>query len=57
MLRFPVPLRQGDKIGVTAPSAGAVGPGMERLEFCADWLSDARYDVVVGECMTGTGIT
>lgn len=30
---------------------------MERIELCADWLSDTGYDVVVGECMTRTGIT
>lgn len=57
MLRFPAPLKRGDKIGVTAPSAGAEGPGLERIRFCVDWLRTAGYDVVVGDCMDGTGIT
>lgn len=57
MLHFPAPLKQGDKIGVTAPSAGAEGPGAERVRFCVDWLRKAGYDVVVGDCMDGTGIT
>ena len=57
MLRFPAPLTPGDKIGVTAPSAGAEGPGLERISFCVDWLRTAGYDVVVGDCMDGTGIT
>jgi muramoyltetrapeptide carboxypeptidase LdcA involved in peptidoglycan recycling len=57
MLRFPDILRQGDRIGVTAPSAGVEGPGAERIEFCVAWLREAGYDVVVGDCMDGTGIT
>ncbi len=57
MLRFPAPLRQGNKIGVTAPSAGAEGAGAERIHFCVDWLRTAGYDVVVGDCMDGAGIT
>jgi muramoyltetrapeptide carboxypeptidase len=57
MLRFPDLLRQGDTIGVTAPSAGAQGPGAERIEFCVGWLREAGYDVVVGDCMNGNGIT
>src|SRR5215472_2756679 len=57
MLRFPCLLRRRDRIGVTAPSAGVEGPGAERIEFCVAWLRDAGYDVVVGECMDGTGIT
>jgi muramoyltetrapeptide carboxypeptidase len=57
MLRFPDPLRAGDRIGVTAPSAGVEGPGAERIEFCVAWLRAAGYDVVVGDCMDGAGIT
>lgn len=57
MLSFPAPLKQGDKIGVTAPSAGAEGPGAKRIDFCIAWLRDAGYDVVVGDCMDGAGIT
>ncbi|WP_340539260.1 S66 family peptidase [Nocardioides sp. GXZ039] len=57
MIRYPAPLRPGDTIAVTSPSAGAAGPGAERVAFCVDWLRDAGYDVVVGECMDGSGIT
>ncbi|NYE35052.1 muramoyltetrapeptide carboxypeptidase LdcA involved in peptidoglycan recycling [Nocardioides cavernae] len=56
-LRFPRPLRPGDTIGVTSPSAGVVGAGAERIEFSAEWLRGRGYDVVVGECMDGTGLT
>lgn len=56
-LRFPRPLRPGDRIGVTSPSAGVSGPGAARIEFCVEWLRGRGYDVVVGECMDGSGIT
>jgi muramoyltetrapeptide carboxypeptidase len=57
VLRFPGLLRQGDRIGVTSPSAGVDEREAERIEFCIAWLRGAGYDVVVGECMDGTGIT
>lgn len=56
-LRFPRPLRHGDRIGVTSPSAGASGGAATRIEFCVEWLRNRGYDVVVGECMDGTGLT
>jgi muramoyltetrapeptide carboxypeptidase len=56
-LRFPRPLRPGDRIGVTSPSAGASGAAAARIDFCVDWLRDRGYDVEVGECMDGTGLT
>ncbi len=56
-LRFPRPLRPGDRIGVTSPSAGASGDAATRIEFCVEWLRRRGYDVVVGECMDGTGLT
>lgn len=57
MIRFPAPLRPGDTIGVTSPSQGASGAGAERVAFAVDWLRGEGYDVVVGECMDGSGIT
>lgn len=57
MLRFPTPLRPGDRIGVTAPSAGVEGSARARIDFCIKWLRDRGYDVVVGDCLDGTGIT
>lgn len=57
MIRYPAPLRPGHTIAVTSPSAGASGPGAARVEFCVDRLRAAGYEVVVGECMDGSGIT
>ncbi|MFT4081080.1 MAG: LD-carboxypeptidase [Nocardioides sp.] len=57
MLRFPTPLKPGDKIAVTSPSAGVSGPGAERVAFCANWLRHEGYEVIVGDCMDGSGIT
>lgn len=57
MLQFPTPVRRGDRIGVTAPSAGVAGPETKRIDFCVRWLREAGFEVVVGELMDGTGIT
>ncbi|MBX9244033.1 LD-carboxypeptidase [Actinotalea ferrariae] len=57
MLQFPAPVRRGDRIGVTSPSAGVTGPAAARIDFCIRWLREAGFDVVVGELMDGTGIT
>lgn len=57
MIRYPKPLQTGNTIGVTSPSAGASGPGAERVRFCIDWLRDHGYEVAVGECMDGDRIT
>ena len=54
-LRFPRRLRPGDRIGVTALSAGASGRERERIDFCVEWLIERGYDVVVGDCMDGHG--
>jgi muramoyltetrapeptide carboxypeptidase len=56
-LRFPRPLRPGDRIGVTSPSAGASGAAGARIEFCVAWLRERGYAVEVGECMDGAGLT
>lgn len=57
MSRYPAPLRPGDTIGVTSPSAGVIGPAADRIAFCVQWLRDAGYRVVVGDCMDGSGLT
>ncbi|WP_210438317.1 S66 family peptidase [Nocardioides xinjiangensis] len=56
-LRFPRPLRPGDRIGVTSPSAGVVGAAAARIDFCVEWLRGRGYDVVMGECMGRAGLT
>jgi muramoyltetrapeptide carboxypeptidase LdcA involved in peptidoglycan recycling len=51
-LRFPRPLASGDRIGVTAPSAGVSAQAWPRMEFSIGWLRERGYDVVVGRCMS-----
>ena len=47
-IRYPRPLRKGDVIGVTAPSAG-VGAALEpRLAFCLDALRRLGYEPRLG---------
>src|SRR4051794_34634958 len=55
-MRFPAPLQQGDRIGVTAPSSGVDDLRRGRLDFAVAWLRQRGYDVVVGDCMDGTGV-
>ena len=57
MVQFPAPLRRGDRIGVTAPSAGVQGAGADRIDFCVRWLRQAGFDVIVGDLMDGAGVT
>lgn len=55
-IRFPSPLRPGDRIGVTAPSSGVPHDLRPRLDFCVEHLRRNGYDVVVGDCMDGSGV-
>ncbi len=54
-LRFPAPLRPGDRIGVTSPSSGASGAAAERVAFAVRWLEERGHPVTVGQCMDGSG--
>lgn len=56
-LRYPRPLRPGDTIGVTAPSSGVAENLRPRLDFCVDHLRRQGFEVTVGCCMGGDGIT
>jgi muramoyltetrapeptide carboxypeptidase len=56
-MRFPTPLRPGDRIGVTAPSSGIGSDLRPRLEYAVGWLRGRGYEVEVGECMDGAGVT
>ena len=52
-IRYPAPLRPGDRIGVTSPSSG-VAPGHQlRLDFCLDFLRQNGFEVVLGDYMDG----
>jgi muramoyltetrapeptide carboxypeptidase len=55
-LRFPPPLRPGDRIGVTSPSSGVPADLLPRLDFCVQHLERQGYQVVVGSCMSGDGV-
>ena len=54
-IRYPAPLKRGDRIGVTSPSSGVPTDLRPRLEFCIDHLRRHGYEVVVGACMDGGG--
>jgi muramoyltetrapeptide carboxypeptidase len=56
-IRYPAPLRPGDRIAVTSPSAGVGTQLRARLDFCIKHLHSLGYDVVVGDCMDGSGVT
>jgi muramoyltetrapeptide carboxypeptidase len=56
-IRYPPPLSPGSRIGITAPSAGVADHHRPRLDFCVAWLRERGYEVVVGECMDGAGVT
>ncbi|MCA5894195.1 LD-carboxypeptidase [Isoptericola sp. NEAU-Y5] len=55
-IRYPRPLRPGDTIGVTAPSAGVEPPLHARLHHAADVVRARGYDVRVGATPTGSGV-
>ncbi|HEY2794277.1 MAG TPA: S66 peptidase family protein [Micromonosporaceae bacterium] len=55
-IRFPAPLRPGDRIGVTSPSAGVGDRFRPRFDFVVADLQRRGYEIVVGECMDGTGL-
>ncbi|MFB4277660.1 S66 peptidase family protein [Nonomuraea sp. MTCD27] len=54
-MRYPAPLRPGDRIGVTAPSAGVDGGLRARLDVAIRTVEARGYEVIVGSCMDGTG--
>ncbi|GAA3161287.1 MULTISPECIES: S66 family peptidase [Streptomyces] len=54
-LRYPAPLRPGDRIGVTAPSSGVPARLRARLDVALDDVRARGYEVVVGACMDGAG--
>ena len=55
IVRYPDPLRPGDRVGVTAPSSGVDDGMQERLKVAIREVEARGYEVVVGECMDGTG--
>jgi muramoyltetrapeptide carboxypeptidase len=53
-IRFPAPLRPGDRVGVTSPSMGVGQREQSQLDRAADAVRRRGYDVVIGACMDGT---
>lgn len=56
-IKFPRPLAPGDTIGVTAPSSGVGEPFRPRMEFAMEGLRKRGYEVRLGECFYGGGVT
>lgn len=54
-VRYPRPLRPGDCVGVTAPSSGVEKELRERLKVAVRDVQARGYEVVVGQCMDGSG--
>jgi muramoyltetrapeptide carboxypeptidase LdcA involved in peptidoglycan recycling len=54
-VRFPSPLKPGDRVGVTAPSSGVPEDLRGRLDVAVKAVEARGYRVVVGECMDGSG--
>lgn len=54
-IRYPRPLRPGDRIGVTSPSSGVPKALRGRFDVAVREVRARGYEVVVGECMDGTG--
>lgn len=50
-IRYPRPLRAGDRVGVTSPSAGINRDVEARLDFTVDWLRAHDFEVVLGDCL------
>ncbi|EWT01131.1 peptidase S66 family protein [Intrasporangium oryzae NRRL B-24470] len=50
-MRYPEPLRPGDRIGVTAPSAGVSETLFPRLRHAVAVLEGRGFEVEVGECI------
>lgn len=53
MIRFPLPLKPGDRIAVTSPSSGVPQRLWPRLEVATAWLTQRGFEVVLGDCMDG----
>ncbi|MFE2374295.1 S66 peptidase family protein [Streptomyces sp. NPDC059398] len=54
-VRYPRPLRPGDCVGITSPSSGVANGLRARLDVAVRDVEARGYDVVVGQCMDGSG--
>jgi muramoyltetrapeptide carboxypeptidase LdcA involved in peptidoglycan recycling len=53
-VRYPLPLRPGDRVGVTSPSSGVDLRLRPRLDVAVRTVEAHGYEVVVGSCMDGS---
>ncbi|OIK01469.1 LD-carboxypeptidase [Streptomyces sp. MUSC 14] len=53
-VRYPRPLRPGDRVGVTSPSSGVAKELRGRLDVAVREIEARGYEVVVGRCMDGS---
>lgn len=54
-IRYPAPLRPGDVIGVTSPSSGVAPDLQGRLDVALATVRARGFEVLVGDCMDGSG--
>ncbi|QNE77103.1 LD-carboxypeptidase [Streptomyces finlayi] len=54
-IRYPRPLRPGDRVGVTSPSSGVPKELRGRFDVAVREVEARGYEVVVGTCMDGGG--
>ncbi|MFF3286137.1 S66 peptidase family protein [Streptomyces sp. NPDC003023] len=54
-VRYPQPLRPGDRVGITSPSSGVPKELGARLDVAIREVEARGYEVVVGRCMDGAG--
>lgn len=54
-IRYPRPLRPGDRIGITSPSSGVPKELRGRLDVAIHDVEARGYEVVEGRCMDGAG--
>jgi muramoyltetrapeptide carboxypeptidase len=52
-IRFPAPLRPGDRVGVTSPSMGVEQRERKLFDHAVQAVRDRGYNVVIGACMDG----
>lgn len=55
-VRFPAPLAPGDRVGVTAPSAGVAPRFRPRLDVALAVLRDRGLEPVLGRCLDGADV-
>ncbi|MER6316941.1 S66 peptidase family protein [Streptomyces sp. NPDC001581] len=54
-IRYPRPLRPGDRVGITSPSSGVNEELSERLHVAIRDVEARGFEVVLGKCMDGSG--